>query len=263
MSIHWGARRKAGRFTGQECVVVSLEGKAPRHHLRAGQRFPSFLEVETRRGVAKVRVDVQGAGGQGRLLVGVRPGAGFRIRALGNEIAFGTLSGVQEQNGQPSGVLLSGHVAEREGRALEVRAFGRVYDLGSVSKIVPVVDGDIALGEPLPAGAEELGLAQLADLRDQAALHIHMLVKVLTWREPNGLQTHITARERNARFRHQGTDVTVRSLIGLHGVASDGDSGAPVVDLRGNLLGFVVGEYSGETMVMPARRALDALRAAR
>jgi len=32
-----------------------------------------------------------------------------------------------------------------------------------------------------------------------------------------------------------------------------------VVDWRGTVVGFVVGGYAGKTMIMPARRALDAL----
>lgn len=250
-SVHWGLRRRGGGLSEEAGIVVVVERKSPRADLPHDQHMPSRLRFRFRGRPAQVCVDVQPQVGVGRLHSGeIRPGDRGRVVIGG---ATGTLGGFVTDGGQIHAIV-AGHVADHTGLAASAYGgSGPDYDLGRVLDVV--LSDDVASCGPVPPAA--LALADdPAQLRDTDSNDVNTTVTVEVAWDPSGREAQVTDVDATGYFAEG-------PLSGLTALASqvttDGDSGAPVRDYAGNVIGFVVGVSGGKTMLMPARRAINAL----
>lgn len=260
LSVHWGWLRRRGALDARRAgVIVILPAKLPRPALPRQARIPRHARFRFRGRACVVRIDVQGAGGPGRLheTEGLEPGAQASVRVGSRE---GTLGGVLQGAPEASRrAVLSGHVALVTGGSVTASSPGvGPVELGSVLKVLPLSSGDLALVGPVQEAAHLLCLSTRA-IRDPGPTDLSATVHVLVASEPGGIAARVTDVGCEATFRTLAGNVRVEGLLGLEQVTQPGDSGAPVVDWRGDVIGFVVGVFARRTMVMPARRALDAL----
>jgi hypothetical protein len=126
-------------------------------------------------------------------------------------------------------------------------------DLGRVLDVV--LADDAASCGPVPPAALALA-GEPADVRDTDSNDVNTTVTVEVAWDPSGRAEQVTDVDATGYFPEG-------SLSGLSALASqvttDGDSGAPVRDYAGSVIGFVVGVSGGKTMFMPGRRAINAL----
>jgi hypothetical protein len=250
-SVHWGLRRHGAGLSEEPGIVVVVERKRSKADLPKDQQIPSLLVFRFRGKRTQVRVDVQPQGGVGRLHSGeIRPGDRGRVVVGG---ATGTLGGFVNAGAEIHAVL-AGHVAGQTG--LPVSAHGGLgpdYDLGRVLEVQ--LSDDAASCGPVPPAALVL-TGDPANVRDPDSNDVNTIVTVEVAWDPSGRAAQLTDVGATGYFPDG-------SLSGLAALASqittDGDSGAPVEDYSGTVIGFVVGVSGGKTMFMPARRAINAL----
>lgn len=261
LSVHWGWMRRRGTLDALRAgVVVILTTKLPRLGLPQKARIPRHVRFTLRGRPCVIRIDIQAAGGPGRLhgARDLEPGAQATVRVGSNE---GTLSGVLEADSTGARrAVLSGHVALAAGAAVSASSpsAGGPVDLGRVVRVLLPGSGDLALAGPASPNAGLLCLSARA-IRDPNEMDLSATVHVLVASEPGGVAARVTDVGCDAVFRTTDGDVRVTGLLALEQVTQPGDSGAAVVDWRGQVIGFVVGVFARRTMAMPARRALDAL----
>jgi hypothetical protein len=256
-SIHWGVRRQCGRPCAENCVVVHCVAKKPRATLGKGRRLPRLVRVRVNGHRYAIPVDVQAVGALARpqSIGAVRAAAGrpvWRDRMVGPP--HGTLGAlVQDGQGQVRAVL-SGHVAGHEGRTVLVGS-GGVTIAGQVAKVVQDGDSDIAWTTPLPNPSHILTRPP-ALARDPTRADLRTAVTVLVTTDFRGKPTFIEGVGVSANFSGGG----MAGLTALSPqVTVSGDSGSPVLDANGDLIGFVVGVIGNQTLIVPARSALNDL----
>lgn len=249
-SVHWGLRRTGGGVVSDAAAVVVVKQKRALDSVPTSQRIPRSLDFKHRGGRGRVGIDVQPAGPPGRFHADLRSSVGARV-VVGRRL--GTLGGFVPSGGSWSAVL-SGHVARAQGSAVVARdAGGTAHSLGRVLRLQAA--DDAALAGPVPAEALSLATDDVY-VRDPGYGDVgtHVWVEV-SW-DPSGRRSELSGVGVTADF-------DVGSFQGLVTLASavthDGDSGAPVRDYQGTIVGFVVGAVSGQTALMPARRVLDAI----
>lgn len=255
-SVAWGTMERGGVNHGDPGVVVLVRKKLPSAHLKRGKRIPNQIAIRVRDRPISVPVDVQ-AVPRGHKHVGIRPGD--LALAVGTA-ETGTLSAVFDG---PNGVaaLVSGHVG-RTGDAFRVRlGSGVTIALGTVARsrndvtidaarIDAVNANNLSLMSRLPTSIRELGDGDL-----NIVLTLHLA-------QGGGDATaSVDGTEMPASFDNSdGTRSPMTGLIKLSNtVTTFGDSGAPVLDYRGRLVGFVIGSAGGHTYVIPAKRVFDAM----
>jgi hypothetical protein len=244
--LSWGVKYRGG-LPGERCALIAwVEHKDRR--LAASRRLPERFEVELAGRRLSFPVDVEEVP-RCRHHLGGTARAGDRVRVVvGNRT--GTLSALLE-NGQ---ALISGHVACDAGVPVTAQLVGRdPLVLGRVAQVRrdATVDGARIDGVP----PEQAGLAgpprPLAEL--DASQHDVAVTALLI---DGDRTTAVNALGAPAYFEEE--DVLMTGLIRLASqVTEKGDSGAPVVDQAGRLIGFVLGASNGFTMVIPAGRVID------
>jgi hypothetical protein len=265
VSLHWGRKWVAGKPTRRTAAVVEVDRKRSPKWLRAHGEpvIPKTVQVTYRGKPRRVLLDVVERRRPARFHVNVdvaAPGANVPIGTSGETL--GTLGGVVTlANGHYA--LTAGHVAAiAAGAALVARWTGPPVSLGKVFRSITDGRGDAALIGPLQPSDGLTGMETF--LKDPTKADVHrrawVLLKSGTPREfvidGVGLTREFTGLG--------GPSVQVGNLVAL--VTADGktgtkkgDSGAPVLDDDGFLIGLVVGSDSTATYVSSARRSVHAL----
>lgn len=154
-----------------------------------------------------------------------------------------TLGGVIRLPGsQEVRALLAGHVARAKGRSVTVTLGKTVLSLGTVSEVVLGPDGDAAWAGPVHADVTQI-VKPATGIRTLRSADIFAELRVRVPWDFSG--------------RMGSVDSVLVALT--RAITTPGDSGAPAVDFKGRVAGFVVGVWGGKTYLMPARRALDLL----
>jgi hypothetical protein len=261
-SVHWGTRQKRGRRTGETGVVIYVRKKEAEHSIRSARRrlAPRHVSVAYRDRRYQVPVDVQAVGQSATFHIDTaNPGGHGEIRAGGRRI--GALGAVVAAGDGALYAVTAGHVADAIGNqdADCAEADAGVFPLGRVKCNRLDSGDDVAAIGPVPvvpAGAA--GAATFA--RDAGNGDVNERVFVLLPESFTPIESHIDGVGVSASFIIEAGALTLRGLTSIDRVTRGGDSGAPALDVNGNIIGFVVGGDATRTYLMPARRALDALQ---
>jgi hypothetical protein len=259
--VHWGVIRKGGRRTGSAGVVVFVHCKCPRELVSVRRRLPRSITIRVRNVRRVVRIDVQGIGFAGVLLNGLaRPGAAVRLAlGAGAQPPTGTLSALV-QDGQLLRAVLSGHVALQTGKTVTgITVSGQSVALNTVARVIRNSGVDAAWSTPGLFPQAALSMAPRA-VRDPVKTDVlHSATMLVPW-DVAGRVVQIDDVDARATFGQGAGQVTMRGLCAVHPSTSNpGDSGSPVLDDSGVLIGFVVGSSGDKTFLVPARRVLNAL----
>jgi hypothetical protein len=261
-SIHWGARQVLGRRTSEVAVVIHVSAKrSPKRVVADGRRLaPRRVSVRFRGRRYLVPVDVQAVGRGASLHVDTaRPGGHGSIRVGGEGV--GALGAIVVGGGGALFAVTAGHVARaigsRPADCADVDA--GLFPLGSVKCNRLGSGDDVAAIGPvpsLPAGAA----GEPTFVRDATSGDVNQRVFVLLPESFTPIESHIDGVGVTTTFVVGSGTMLLRGLTSIDRVAHGGDSGAPVLDVQGNMLGLVVGGDATRTYLMPARRALNALQ---
>lgn len=254
VSVHWGLRERAGDLHGQPCIVVTVRRKRPRAGLSAAERIPRSIVLDVRGRRRHVPIDVQPAAEPGELYASeARPGNYARML----EPSVGQVGALVEAGGQIH-ILTAGHVVRTEGLSGRARAVtGQVFDVGTGQKVVVDARGDAGRIGPLSSEAADYLGDYARKVRNPVLGDQGRSFRIVLNREPLPVVAMVKSPICSAVFRYNGEDVEMQGLCGLEDLTRKGDSGAPVLDAKDNIVGFVVGSYRGETVIMPARRAIS------
>lgn len=263
-SIHWGVRRKRNRVCAENGVVVHCTTKWPLKSLPRRRRLPSTIQVQVDGRQYKVPVDVRAVApvALAQSISAVAPAASRSVwmnQATGNPT--GSLGAVVRDGQGLTRAVLSGHVAVSKGQPLFVGStVSNAAPIGTVDRVVRDRDSDIAWTTPLASSARIPTLPP-AGVRDLAKADVRVQVTVIVSRDFRGVTAFVEGVDvsKDVRFA-DGSVVNMTGLVALSRVTEGGDSGAPVIDFNGRLVGFVVAG-SDFTFVIPAGRALNDLEA--
>jgi hypothetical protein len=251
-SVHWGMVRQRGIYTGQVGIVVFVERKLPSEYLGAGSELPGSLEVGAGGRRHHIRIDVQAPGRFAIRHEQAAPGNRATVEAFEN----GTLSAIIAAPDGTFRALLSAHVAGSKGTAVSATALdGTSFQLGNVDNLKRDAIDDLAVTEEISAQAAAALSFPIADLRDPDSSDAGFALWIYTSR--NTQETTISDVEIPSVTFQDGS--VMEGLFASPNVTTEGDSGSPALDGRGNLVGFVVGGSATKTYLVPARRAVDAL----
>ena len=259
-SVHWGVRRVRGRRTNESAVVVHVKKKLPPRVLRSLQRrgMARTVRVQHRRRRYVVRIDVQAVKVPAILHTSfLMPGDHGGIRVGGEHIgALGAIA----PGGTGLFALTAGHVAAVIGSKpaecvddeagafplgrVRVNAFSRGIDIAAIGPVASV-----------PPGA----VLDATIVRDPVESDTHERVSIFVPGMFTPIESHIDDVGVTRTFSTAAGVITMSGLTATARVTDPGDSGAPALDQRGALIGFVIGGDSDHTYLLPARRALDAL----
>ena len=261
-SVHWGVGQRRGRRTGDIGVVVHVLAKRSRARLRRERRraLPASVTVTHHRRRYVVPVDVQAVGPPATLHIdALRPGHHGQIRVGADGIgALGAIVGARD--GQTY-ALTAGHVAQVIGtRDVQCAdADAGIFAIGKVKCNRLASGDDIAMIGPVrsvPAGAA----TPATFARDASDQDLQQRVFVIKPGAITAFESHIEGVGVSAVFGTSAGLISLRGLTSIDRMTAGGDSGAPVLDAQGNVVGFVVGADATRTFLMPARRALNALQ---
>jgi S1-C subfamily serine protease len=253
---------REARTVGERALVVWVDRKQLPDELASKDRIPDVFRARIGRRTHSYQIDVQPVArgakhGPARRL---RPGKRVTVQVADER---GSLSAYVEPLAGGR-ALISGHVGIRKGNPVTaLLPDGSSIDLGVVDKIQndALVDAALILNAPV-SEIDALALSAAA-IRDLSAGEIGLLIRVM---RPDGVvDAAVDAIDAPADF---GSDGSMDGLIRLDRRVTDpGDSGSPVVDREGNVLGFVVGGATvvddddgtarSHTFVLTSRRALD------
>lgn len=248
VGVSWGVKYSGGLPRESDALIVWVRDKRPPRDVRSPIKGP--LQVRVGGKDIRVALDVQEVPrAEKQWGSNIRPGDRAQVQV---EDRIGTLSAVLE-TGE---VLFSGHVAQEEGSPVVaiVPGRGRVQ-LGPVDLCLDNTSVDGAVAGPMEAGDISFATRNSTEVRVLNQGEHNIGVKVLCI--DGERETSIDALDVPAEF---SGSPTMSDMIRLAGkVTDDGDSGAPVTDSFGNLIGFVVGASKNKTIVIPAERVLRAL----
>jgi hypothetical protein len=263
VSVHWGVRRQHDRPCAENCVVVYCASKTPRSALQRRQRFPSSIRVKVKGRIHVVPVDVQAVGWSGvpQAVASAQPAANRRVwlDSVAGE-PTGTLGALVQDSTGATRAVLSGHVAQQNGRAVFVETTpGRGIGIGKVDAVVRDADSDVAWTTGISNASDVLTRAA-ASVRDPTNADLRTAVTVLVARDFRGRTSFLDGLDVQAPISFSDGVAEMRGLAALSPqVTGPGDSGAPVVDHNGDLIGFVVGAIGNRTLIVPARSACNDL----
>lgn len=247
VAVSWGIKYEKGAPRRPGSLIAWVEEK--KDPARKASRVPAWIDVTVKGRRTRFFIDVQEVPTVKRQAGEVRPGKGLHV-IVGEKL--GTMSALLG-NGH---ALLSGHVVTEGGdEVLIVLDNGSQVSLGNVDfqQVDDRIDAAL-VGEVPDEAATWISLDPAPVATLEHADH-DILVTVRTAR---GLrESFVDALDVPARFSDGKTMV---GLIRLGGrITIDGDSGAPVMDGNGAIVGFVLGVADGHTVLVPARRIVDAL----
>lgn len=260
-SIHWGVRQVGGRRTYQTAVVVHVVTKFSPSQLRGkGQsRLPRSVTVRLGGRRYVVPVDVQGVGTSATLHIATaEPGDHGTILVNGH--ALGALGAVVLGSDNRSYAVTAGHVAEAVGGNT---ADCRDLDAGTF-RLGPVkcnrLDAGVDVAAMGPVGSVPPGaVGSETFARDATTGDLHKRVFFYLPESFTAIESHIEGVNVTGVFSTPSGTLRLTGLTSVDRMTRSGDSGAPALDVEGNLIGFVVGADATRTFLLPARRALNAL----
>jgi len=263
VSIHWGVRRSKGRPCPEDCVVIYVTSKRSTDIVPKPNRFPRELRVRHQNRTYVVPIDLQAIAGVGvgQSASQVRPGANRRLWIDNvTTVHNGTLGALVRDGQQRIRAVLSGHVALTTGRQVFVESRpNTTVDLGSVEQLVRDSNSDIAWTAPI-AVDPNVPTRPVSNVRDLTLADRRTAVTVLVARDFRGLTSFVDDIDVSGPIRFADGVVNMTGMVALSPqVTEPGDSGAPVIDANGALVGFVVGTLGTKTVLISARRALDDL----
>lgn len=248
-SIGWGRTFSGGTANDQVGVIVRVRAK---RDVAPDRAIPRHVDVEVGGMPFRLRVDVREVGVLNKQM-GLRVGGETSVRSGGRR---GTLSAVVSDEGRHR-ALISGHVAGVEGAhvAFRTRDGKRVHGVVRWHRDNPDIDAAAVRGL---SDLDAVLLGRKADLISEFESLEGLLVTVHGATTQRDIEATIT--DASAVVAFPGGHM--RGLLELDVPASvDGDSGAPAVDSRGKLVGFVVGaDERGRTHLVLARKVIDASR---
>jgi hypothetical protein len=263
ISVHWGIRRERGRPCAENCVVIHCAYKAPTSALRKRQRFPSSVRVKVRGRTHIVPVDVQGVGWSGlpQAIASAQPAANRRVwmDAVAGE-PVGTLGALVRDSTGATRAVLSGHVALKKGRGVFVETTpNQGVAIGKVDAVVRDADSDVAWTTAIANASDVLTRAP-ASIRNPTNADLRTAVTVLVSTDFRGRTSFLDDLGVQAPISFSDGVIEMRGLAALSPqVTVPGDSGAPVLDHNGTLIGLVVGAIGNKTLIVPARSACNDL----
>lgn len=242
--VHYGVRRVGGELSSGVAVVFAVDRKIELTELGRRAPIPRHIDVDGTR----FRTDVVEVA-KGVKCADILGSSGSAVRArLVGQLSAAVVSPKSAR------VFLSGHVAGGTTRDVVVTTpLGHKYNLGPATchRDDSWIDSASVDGVS-PELAREIGSIPRAIQRPEPSLE-RLPVTVSVRRSPGIAPALITDVFLTVIF----SSGPMYQLIQLHpAVTEPGDSGGPVRDLAGRLIGFVVGANSKHTFVIPAQRAL-------
>jgi hypothetical protein len=230
--VSWGLEYRDGVSTARRAIIAWVESKKPRS-LLGDDAFPASFLYKGRSYLIDVRQIAHGRKQASTVSPRVCPGQSVRVDGEGGIGTLGALFGPGGGN-----AVISGHVAGRPGALITATpSNGATFKLGKVAHYRNDKEVDsaiVALDDPSASAA--LGMASTAN-RDLGADDVGVRVRALL---RSGRQSAVvSAVGAPADF---GSDGMMTGMVQLDPRVTDGgDSGAPVVDLTGAVVGYVVG----------------------
>jgi hypothetical protein len=259
LHITWGVKT-VGSHTAPTDALIFIVDEKPADMARGSPAFiPKMFEVQTPSGRHEVATDVRVRAKGTKQADDARPGFHCGVNAGAK---LGTLSCITSVGGVPHAII-SGHVAVTPGVVVSATSVsGTVVALGSALKVKNDQSLDAALVGPVPAA----GIGEVADtptgLRDLQDTDTHLSIRIAVNRTPGSVYASVEVASEPATFVDPNTGAThaMDGVIRLdQAITVHGDSGAPAMDLTGQLVGFVEGVAGGRTYLIPARRVIDGI----
>jgi hypothetical protein len=145
-------------------------------------------------------------------------------------------------------------------RVVATSVGGIAVPLDTVAKVVRTATVDVAWTTPASGVPATLLSTRPRQVRDPTAADVGHSATVLVPWDVAGRLVQIEDVGASAAFGLGANQVSMRGLCAVHpAITSPGDSGSPVLDDNGVLIGFVVGSSGDRTFLVPARRAINAL----
>jgi hypothetical protein len=227
---------------------------------RRGKVIPRHLVVRRHGKKFRIGVDVQVVKGLADLQVSfVQPGDHGAIRR--NGVPVGALGAVAAG---PSGLfaITAGHVAGLIGPGATADCLddeAGAFPIGSVRRNRFNQGIDIAAIGPITSLPSAAVLSSTFP-RDPTSADTHHRVRLMLPGLPTPIDAHINDVNMQRGFNTPIGPIVMRGLTGIGKVTVPGHSGAPALDDRGVLIGFVIGADETHTFLLPARRAVDAIQ---
>ena len=256
VSVAWGTMERGGVNHGDAGLVVLVRAKIPKGRLPRNQRLPKQLAVRVRGKSIMVPIDVQ-AVPRGHKHVGTRPGD---LSLVVGATKTATLSAVFDG---PKGVavLLSGHAGDKGDVFRAQLGSGITIALGTVATSRNDATIDAARIDAVDPKHASLMSGLPTTIRKLGDDDINVILTLHLAQGGGDAEASVDGIDLPADFDNDdGTTSSMSGLIKLSkSVTTFGDSGAPVLDYRCRLVGFVIGSAGGHTYVIPAGRVLDAM----
>jgi hypothetical protein len=259
--ICWGVKRKAGRTTAKDAVILLVDEKKPLKK-RDANYLPPSISFSFQSENYRVATDVRAYAAYGAKQ-SLHAGNRCEVKASG----MGGTLGAVVTDGQGQGVaLLSGHVAKQKGVSVSAHTdTGDDVELGTVLACRDDAQVDAALAGPLVDSLLPFLAQRPTVFRDLPISSPRERLDLLL--RGGTVEAFVEAVEEPANFSSVPGARPMEGLIRLDRMCTkEGDSGAPAVDSDGRIVGFVIG-YAGTTpngvkytYLMPARRAYEGLR---
>lgn len=244
-----GRHYRGGVATGHFGLVAYVPMKLPLDELTEAARIPRFLEGRHAGQPYRLPIDVKPIPHAVKH-ASIAPGRA----TVGTSTRHGLLSGaIATATGYV--VLLSGHVARAVGTRIYIRALdGSVMEIGAVASVRDDATMDAAIVRDV-AAAELIGL--LLDPVAVRSVSENLDTEAVSVAASNGVcAAHVDDVGHPVTF---DTGTMSRLIALLPRVTDGGDSGAPVTDAGGALIGFIVGADNDRSYAISAMEVLNAM----